>query len=107
MIAVFGLSCTPDAAEQTKVGPRVRFRLAPAVSQANFQLGWCLIYWEQISALASVEGSEPLGNSNTGLLVIDRKIAARLFRRFPRPVKARIIPDSYFPSMGAAFTETA
>src|SRR5215469_6985385 len=33
--------------------------------------------------------------------LLDRKIAARLFRRFPRPVEARIIPDSYFSSMGS------
>jgi hypothetical protein len=29
--------------------------------------------------------------------ILDRKIAARLFRRFPRPVESRVTPDSYFP----------
>ena len=36
----------------------------------------------------------------------DRKIAAQLFRRCPRPVGARIMPDSFVSSMGSAFTET-
>ena len=40
-------------------------------------------------------------------LFLDRKIAARFFRRCPRPVEARIMPDSYVSSMGSAFTETA
>src|SRR5215467_9611086 len=39
--------------------------------------------------------------------ILDRKIAARLFRRRPRPVEATIMPDSYVSSMGSAFTETA
>jgi len=34
--------------------------------------------------------------------ILDRKIAARLFRRRPRPVEARIMPDSYVSSMGSA-----
>jgi len=38
--------------------------------------------------------------------ILDRKVAARLFRRCPRPVEARIMPDSYVSSMGSAFTET-
>src|SRR5215472_4796092 len=38
--------------------------------------------------------------------ILDRKIAARLFRRCPRPGEARIMPDSYVSSMGSAFTET-
>ena len=37
--------------------------------------------------------------------ILDRKVAARLFRRCPRPVEAMIIPDSYASSMGSAFTE--
>jgi hypothetical protein len=37
---------------------------------------------------------------------LDRKIAAWLFRRCPRPVEGRIMPDSYVSSMGSAFTET-
>ena len=40
-------------------------------------------------------------------VILDRKVAARLFRRFPRPVEARILPDSYVSSMGSAFMETA
>ena len=36
---------------------------------------------------------------------LDRKIAARLFRRCSRPVEARIMPDCYVSSMGSAFTE--
>jgi hypothetical protein len=39
--------------------------------------------------------------------ILNRKIAARLFRRCPRPVEAKIMPDSYVSSMGSAFTETA
>src|SRR5215831_2607323 len=37
--------------------------------------------------------------------ILDRKIAARLFRRRRWPVEARIMPDSYVSSMGSAFTE--
>ena len=37
---------------------------------------------------------------------LDREIAARLFRRCPRTVDARIMPDSYVSSMGSVFTET-
>ena len=39
-----------------------------------------------------------------GMTLLDRKIAARLFRRCRRPVDARIMPDSYVSSMGSAFT---
>jgi hypothetical protein len=47
------------------------------------------------------------GDSRPHHAILDRKIVARLFRRFPRPVEARIMPDSYVSSMGSAFTETA
>ena len=35
-------------------------------------------------------------------VILDRKVAARLFRRCLRPVEARMIPDSYVSSIGSA-----
>jgi hypothetical protein len=43
MIAVFGLSLRRTRQSKRR-WDRVRIRLPPAVSQANFQLGWGLIY---------------------------------------------------------------
>src|SRR6516164_9911544 len=46
------------------------------------------------------------GMTSVPITFLDRKIAARLFRRCPRTVDARRMPDSYVSSMGSVFTET-
>jgi len=82
-------------------------RSAAAASQEprpdGSRAGWRLRQSHHLAPALSSTGDD----SRPHHAILDRKIAARLFRRFPRPVKARIIPDSYFPSMGSAFTETA
>src|SRR5215469_3267363 len=78
-------------------------RSAVAASQGGSRAGWRLRQSNHLAPALSSTGD----GSCPHHAILDRKIAARLFRRFPRPVKARTIPDSYFPSMGSAFTETA
>src|SRR6516164_9585865 len=43
------------------------------------------------------------GDDSRPITFLDRKIAAWLFRRCPRPVEGSIMPDSYVSSMGSAF----
>src|SRR5215472_14539657 len=57
---------------------------------------------QQAIAVLSSAGDDSRPSSR----VLDRKIAARLSRRCPRPGEARIMSDSYVSSMGSAFTET-
>ena len=95
--------------------PNVRFRpsttrrrgarrLPPARPRAS-RAGWRLRHphhrLQQATAVLSSAGMVPVPPRFS-----DRKIAAQLFRRCPRPGETRIMPDSFVSSMGSAFTET-
>ena len=92
-VRAFGVSTARRSAAAASRGPR------PDGSPT----GWRLRQSHHLAPALSSTGDD----SRPHHAILDRKIAARLFRRFPRPVEARIIPDSCFYSMGSAFTETA
>jgi hypothetical protein len=77
-------------------GPR------PGASRAGWRLRQSHHRLQQAIAVLSSAGDASRPHH---ALFLDRKIAARLFRRCQRPVEARIMPDSYFSSVGSAFTE--
>jgi len=92
-VRAFDDSTARRSAAATSRGPR------PGGSRA----GWRLRQSHHLAPVLSSTGDD----SRPHHANLERKIPARLFRRFPRPVEARITPDSRFSSMGSAFTETA
>ena len=65
--------------------------------------------WLAASTIAPPGSSALFNRDNSGPhhAILDRKIAARLFRRCPQPVKSRIIPDSFMFFNGFCLMETA